>query len=62
MSRFNLKPFILLAGGILLIAWGYHLLAVPPDTGFDEMLSRAKNGVLFVVCGGTCLMLWLAKR
>lgn len=48
--------------GCVLIAWGYHLLAVPPDASYDEMLNRAKSGVLFVMCGGTTVMLWMAKR
>lgn len=61
MRFFNLKTGLLLIG-ILLIAWGYHLLAVPPAASYDEMLNRAKSGVLFVICGGTCMMLWLAKR
>jgi len=61
MRFFNLKTGSLLTG-LLLIAWGYHLLAVPPDAGYDEMLSRAKNGVLFVISGATMVMIWLAKR
>lgn len=48
--------------GILLIAFGYHLLAVPPDAVSEVMLSRAKNGMICVICGGTLMMLWLAKR
>lgn len=53
---------ILLTSGVLLVAWGYQRLAVPPDTPPDEMLLRAKDGMASVVFGGTCLMLWLVKQ
>lgn len=61
MQTFGLKSLFLLTG-IALIAWGYHLLAVPPDALSEVMLARAKSGVLSVVAGSACVMLWLAKR
>jgi len=59
MARIQLILFIT---AFLLVTYGYHLLAVPPDASAEEMLSRAKNGMFSVVGGGTLLMLWLAKR
>ena len=61
MSLFSLKTLLLLTG-IALIAWGYHLLGVPPDAAHDEVMSRARSGMFSVVGGGAALMLWLAKR
>ena len=61
MQTFGLKSLFLLTG-IALIILGYRLLAVPPEADHLEMLERAKNGVLSVVAGSTCVMLWLAKR
>ena len=61
MRIFNLHTIFLFTG-ILLIAFGYHLLAVPPDAMSEVMLSRAKNGMICVIGGGTLVMLWLAKR
>ncbi len=61
MLRQLAKPALLIAG-IALIAWGYHLLSVPPDAGHEVMLRHAKNGMLSVVIGGTMLMVWLAKK
>lgn len=61
MLSFNLKTLFLLTG-IALIILGYWLLAVPPEAYHQEMLARAKSGVLSVVAGSTCVMLWLAKR
>lgn len=62
MMRFiSLKALILLTG-IALTAWGYHLLAVPPDTGYEQVLVRARSGMFFVAGGGAMMMLWLAKR
>lgn len=58
----SFHKLLLLLAGILLIAFGYHLLAVPPDAVSEVMLSRAKNGMICVICGGTLVMLWLAKR
>lgn len=48
--------------GIALILWGYRLLAVPPETLYDEVLLRARNGMGLVIGGGALLMLWLMRR
>ncbi len=61
MRLLTLHSLLLLAG-IALIILGYRLLAVPPEADHLEMLERAKSGVLSVVGGSTCVMLWLAKR
>ena len=57
----QLKAFLFLAG-FLLIAYGYWLLAVPPDALYQEMLSRAKGGILSVVGGCGLLMAWMTQR
>jgi len=53
---------LLLPLGLCLVAFGYWLLAVPPDALHDVMVARAKQGVLSVTGGGGLLMVWLAKR
>lgn len=55
------KSIILLLGTALIIL-GYYLLAVPPSAEYAEMFARARYGTVSVVCGSTCIMLWLAKR
>ncbi len=52
----------LLLNGLLLVVAGYHLLAVPPEAGYDEMLRRAWEGMFSVAGGGGLLMVWVAKR
>lgn len=61
MCFINLKTGLLLAG-LMVVAWGYHLLAVPPEADYAEMLRRAKGGVFSVVGGSGLLTAWLAKR
>ena len=61
MTLLQLKNLLLLAG-ILLIAWGYHLLSVPPDADYELMLRHAKGGMLSTVNGGTILMTRLVKH
>lgn len=53
---------LLLLAGIALILWGYQQLSIPPGSGYDQVLSQVKSGVLLVVLGGALLMVWLAKR
>lgn len=53
---------LLICTGILLIAIGYRQLAVPPDASYQELFSRAKYGVMAVVAGSSCIMLWLGRR
>lgn len=48
--------------GTALVIYGYWRLAVPPDALYDELLARAREGVLSVAGGGGLLMVWLAKR
>lgn len=55
------STFILLIS-LLLIAYGYWLLAVPSDTLYEEVLARAKGGIWSVTSGGGLLMVWLAQR
>ena len=61
MRLFSLHTLLFLSG-ISLIVFGYNLLAISPDASAEEMLSRAKSGMLSVVSGGTLLMLWMARR
>lgn len=61
MRFINLKTASLLVG-IALTGYGYHLLSVPPDTDYEQVLIHARSGMFFVLAGGTCLMIWLAKR
>ena len=53
---------LLFLTGIALILYGYWLLAVPPDALYQEMLSRAKGGILAVVGGSGLLMAWMTQR
>lgn len=53
---------LLCLAGVLLTVWGYHLLAVPPDAPYTEMLVRARNGVFSVMGGSGLLMAWLVSR
>lgn len=61
MRFISLKTLILLTG-IGLTAYGYHLLSIPPDSAYEQVMTRARSGMFFVAAGGVVLMLWLAKR
>jgi hypothetical protein len=61
MHFFSLKTLFLLSG-IVLTAYGYHLLSIPPDAAYELVMTRARSGMFFVAAGGVLLMLWLAKR
>lgn len=56
------KGTLILLISLLLIAYGYWLLAVPPDTLYEQVLARAKGGIWSVAGGGGLLMVWLVKR
>ena len=60
MRIINLRQLFLLTG-IALILYGYWLLAVPPDALYQEMLSRAKGGILSVVGGCGLLIAWMTQ-
>ena len=47
---------------LILIAFGYHLLAVPPEASYQVMLERAKSGMLFTLAGGISLMIAIAQK
>lgn len=55
-------PALLFICGAALVGYGYHLLAVPPAAGHEEVMTRAHKGMLSVLSGGVFLMFWLAKR
>lgn len=57
----HLSRYLLLLG-VCLIAYGYWLLAVPPDALYHQMLARARDGVFSVMGGSGLLMVWLVKR
>ncbi|CAH2030469.1 hypothetical protein [Trichlorobacter ammonificans] len=61
MPRLTLKHLLPLTGAALIL-WGYRQLSIPPGSGYDQVLSQVKSGVLLVVLGGALLMVWLAKR
>lgn len=61
MRLVNLKH-VLIVTGTALVFYGYWLLAVPPDALYQEMLSRAKGGILSVVGGCGLLMAWMTQR
>lgn len=57
----SLKQILLLAG-ISLIALGYWQLAVPPESSYQIMLERARNGMLSTLFGGLLLMIMMVKK
>lgn len=56
------KHLLVVLASVALIIYGYYLLAVPPDALYDEIVGRAKGGVMSVLGGGGLLMTWLALR
>lgn len=53
---------VLLTIGIALIALGYHMLSIDPDSNIDVVMSQAKQGMMAVVSGGMMIMVWLVKH
>jgi len=64
----RLKPFlrkiikIIGIAGVLLILYGYYLLWVPPETGFDEVIRRAMGGIMLTFIGAIMVLFYIFKR
>jgi hypothetical protein len=53
---------IMLFAGLTLVAIGYWQLAVPPDSPYQIMLERARNGMLSTLSGGLLLIIMLVQK
>jgi len=54
---------LLLLLSVFSIALGYYLLlSVSPDTPFEEVIKRARGGVILNLIGGVLMMLYIYKR
>lgn len=62
MIRLPGLPVVFFLCGAILVAYGYHQLAVPPDSSAEVILTRATRGMYSVLAGGAFLMFWLARR
>lgn len=58
----DIKKTVLNIVGICLIAYGYHLLGVPPDTSTDIVITRVKHGELAIFIGATCFAIGLFRK
>ncbi|MDD2272722.1 MAG: hypothetical protein PHP95_10100 [Desulfuromonadaceae bacterium] len=50
----DIKKLLLLIAGISMIAYGYYLLGVAPETPPEDVLTRVKQGEVAVFLGGAC--------
>lgn len=59
-----MKKIIKIIGiaGIFLILCGYYLLSVPADAEFDEVIRRARAGVVLTFTGAIMVLFYIFKR
>ena len=55
------KLFLFLAG-IALIAYGYHLLGVAPETALELVITEVKHGLIAVFLGGACVVIAMLRK
>lgn len=60
MSIDFIKLFFFLAG-IALIAYGYHLLGVSPETSLEVVITMVKQGLGAVFLGGACVVIAMLR-
>jgi hypothetical protein len=58
----DIKKILLVIAGTGLIAYGYHLLGVAPETSLDVVMTRVKQGESAVFLGGFCLVLAMLRK
>lgn len=56
----DVKPIMFFAG-IALIAWGYYLLAVPPETEYLQVIARVKHGIFSVISGSFAIAIVMIR-
>ena len=53
---------IFILAGVTLMAYGYNLLGVAPETALEQVVTKIKRGEIAIILGGLCVVIAMLRK